>query len=93
MSTGTPERHACAGVGADGHIGSLYPGRQEVHATGPALVLPVQKGSGPGSITLSLPVMNAARKARRTLRAQNPERIALRVCAALRRIARLRARR
>jgi hypothetical protein len=39
-------------------------------------VLPVQKGSGPGSITLSLPVMNAARKARRTLRAQNPERIA-----------------
>jgi 6-phosphogluconolactonase len=50
------------GVGADGHVGSLYPGRGEVHVATGAQVLPVQKGSGPGSITLSLPVMNAARK-------------------------------
>jgi 6-phosphogluconolactonase len=53
-----------SGVGADGHVGSLYPGRPEPLVSGASApsVLPVQKGSGPGSITLSLPVMNAARK-------------------------------
>jgi len=50
------------GVGADGHVGSLYPGRPEALDTGRALVLPVQKGSGPGSITLSLACMSSARK-------------------------------
>jgi len=50
------------GVGSDGHVGSLYPGRPEPLDVSSALVLPVQKGSGPGSITLSLAVMNAARR-------------------------------
>ena len=54
-------RNATPGVGADGHVGSLYPGRSEALDTSGALVLPVQKGSGPGSITLSLPVMSAAK--------------------------------
>ena len=48
------------GVGADGHVGSLYPQRAELELTG-APCVPVQKGSGPGSITLSLPTMCAAR--------------------------------
>ncbi|CAJ1961895.1 unnamed protein product [Cylindrotheca closterium] len=48
---------ALIGVGDDGHIGSLYPGRQEVlvGADGP-WVLPVAM-KNPPSITLSLPVM------------------------------------
>ena len=50
------------GVGDDGHVGSLYPGREEVLDASGRWVLPVQKESGPGSITLSLPVMNAAKK-------------------------------
>ena len=50
------------GMGSDGHVGSLYPGRPEPLDTSHALVLPVQKGSGPGSITLSLAVMSAARR-------------------------------
>jgi len=48
------------GVGDDGHVGSLYPGRNEVLATG-AWVLPVEMKT-PGSITLSLPVMAAAKE-------------------------------
>lgn len=49
------------GVGKDGHIGSLYPGRKEVLMTDRhQWVLPVDKKS-PSSISLSLPVMNAAR--------------------------------
>jgi 6-phosphogluconolactonase len=53
---------ALIGVGDDGHIGSLYPGREEVlvGVDGP-WVLPVAMKSPP-SITLSLPVMAAARK-------------------------------
>jgi 6-phosphogluconolactonase len=52
---------ALIGVGDDGHVGSLYPGREEVlvGADGP-WVLPVAMKSPP-SITLSLPVMAAAK--------------------------------
>ena len=49
------------GVGDDGHIGSLYPDRPEVLDTTGRWVLPVSKKS-PGSITLSLPLMLAARQ-------------------------------
>ncbi|EFJ50850.1 hypothetical protein VOLCADRAFT_73437 [Volvox carteri f. nagariensis] len=51
------------GMGADGHVGSLYPGRPETSITGPGapLVLPVDKKQPP-SITLSLPVMCAAKQ-------------------------------
>ena len=48
------------GVGDDGHVGSLYPGRDEVLAT-QAWVLPVEMKT-PGSISLSLPVMAAAKQ-------------------------------
>lgn len=53
---------ALIGVGDDGHIGSLYPGREEVLVgkDGP-WVLPVAM-KNPPSITLSLPVMANARK-------------------------------
>ena len=53
---------ALIGVGDDGHIGSLYPNREEVTvgADGP-WVLPVAMKSPP-SITLSLPVMTAAKQ-------------------------------
>jgi len=47
------------GMGDDGHIGSLHPYREEILTSGP-WVLPVAKGS-PASITMSLPVMTAAR--------------------------------
>ena len=47
------------GVGDDGHVGSLYPGRPEVSDSSGAWVLPVDMKQ-PGSITLSLPVMAAA---------------------------------
>lgn len=50
------------GVGKDGHIGSLYPGRSEITDT-MSLVLSVDKKS-PSGITLSLPVMNAAKTIR-----------------------------
>ncbi|PNW79887.1 hypothetical protein CHLRE_08g370650v5 [Chlamydomonas reinhardtii] len=51
------------GMGADGHVGSLYPGRKEtgMDAPGTPLVLPVDKKSPP-SITLALPVMCAAKQ-------------------------------
>ena len=49
------------GMGADGHVGSLYPGRPEVTGTAASCVLPVKKGSGPSSMTLSLETMNASR--------------------------------
>ena len=48
------------GVGDDGHVGSLYPGRDEVLAT-QAWVLPVEMKT-PGSMSLSLPVMAAAKQ-------------------------------
>ena len=48
------------GVGDDGHVGSLYPGRDEVLAT-KAWVLSVAAKT-PGSISLSLPVMAAAKQ-------------------------------
>jgi 6-phosphogluconolactonase len=53
---------ALIGVGDDGHIGSLYPNRDEilVGPNGP-WVLPVQM-KDPPSITLSLPVMTAAKQ-------------------------------
>lgn len=49
------------GVGDDGHVGSLYPGRDEVADTSGKWVLPVEM-KVPGSITLSLPVMAAAKE-------------------------------
>lgn len=53
---------ALIGVGDDGHIGSLYPGREEVlvESEGP-WVLPVNM-KDPPSITLSLPLMTNARE-------------------------------
>lgn len=51
---------ALIGVGDDGHIGSLYPNRDEVLATD-AWVLPVAMKQPP-SITLALPVMMAAKQ-------------------------------
>eukprot|EP01041_Mallomonas_annulata_P006046 gene6046-12190_t len=50
------------GMGKDGHIGSLYADRREVTMTD-RWVLPVDKKT-PCSITLSLPVMNAAKNIR-----------------------------
>lgn len=50
------------GMGKDGHIGSLYPLRKEVTLSN-SWVLTVDKKQPP-SITLSLPVMNAARNIR-----------------------------
>jgi len=55
------------GMGADGHIGSLYPAtaqnKQILADSYTFHVLPVEKKI-PGSITFSLPVMNAAREVR-----------------------------
>lgn len=51
---------ALIGVGDDGHVGSLYPNREEVLDT-QAWVLPVTL-KDPPSITLSLPVMTAAQQ-------------------------------
>ncbi|CAB9519638.1 Probable 6-phosphogluconolactonase 4, chloroplastic [Seminavis robusta] len=62
-STGLPVFDlALIGVGDDGHVGSLYPNRDEVlvGSDGP-WVLPVAMKSPP-SITLTLPVMAAAKK-------------------------------
>lgn len=50
------------GLGDDGHVGSLYPGRSEIDYAGDSWVVPVDKGKGPASISLSLPVMSAARE-------------------------------
>ena len=49
------------GVGDDGHVGSLYPGREEVSDASGRWVLPVEM-KVPGSITLSLPVMASAER-------------------------------
>ena len=51
---------ALIGVGDDGHVGSLYPDRDEVLEES-AWVLPVEMKSPP-SITLTLPVMASAKK-------------------------------
>ena len=51
---------ALIGVGDDGHIGSIYPNRDEVLRTD-AWVLPVEMKKPP-SITLSLPVMMSAKQ-------------------------------
>eukprot|EP00968_Pinguiococcus_pyrenoidosus_P010055 scaffold797_cov236-Pinguiococcus_pyrenoidosus.AAC.6 len=48
------------GVGDDGHVGSLYPGRDEVLEED-KLVVGVEMKT-PGSISLSLPVMRAAKR-------------------------------
>jgi 6-phosphogluconolactonase len=50
------------GVGKDGHIGSLYPGRKEVDIKD-AYVVPVDKKT-PASITLTFPIINAAKHTR-----------------------------
>lgn len=51
------------GMGSDGHVGSLYPNRLDnIDNADGRLVLSVQKSKPPASITLSLPVMNAARR-------------------------------
>jgi len=53
---------ALIGVGDDGHVGSLYPGREEVLVgSDGAWVLPVAM-KDPPSITLSLPVMESAKE-------------------------------
>ncbi|GKY90284.1 hypothetical protein MPSEU_000002500 [Mayamaea pseudoterrestris] len=52
---------ALIGVGDDGHIGSLYPNQPQVLADETAWVLPVSIKQPP-SITLSLPVMAAAKQ-------------------------------
>lgn len=49
------------GVGADGHIGSLYPGRSEITRSD-SYVLHVEQDGKPASITLSLPVINHAKE-------------------------------
>lgn len=49
------------GVGADGHIGSLYPERGEVTRTD-SYVLHVEQEGKPPSITLSIPVINHAKE-------------------------------
>ncbi|KIY98494.1 putative 6-phosphogluconolactonase 1 [Monoraphidium neglectum] len=48
------------GMGADGHVGSLYPHKPTLEETD-AWVLPFQKSAEAASITLSLPVMSAGR--------------------------------
>jgi len=52
---------ALIGVGDDGHVGSLYPGRDEVTDASGRWVLPVEMKT-PGSITLSLGLMAAAKE-------------------------------
>jgi len=60
-STGVPRFDLLLlGVGSDGHVGSLYPGRPETLATN-GYVLSVQKSASAGSISMSMPVMNAAK--------------------------------
>ena len=49
------------GVGDDGHVGSLYPSREEVLDKSGKWVLPVEMKQ-PGSITLSLDVMASAKE-------------------------------
>jgi 6-phosphogluconolactonase len=61
-TTGLPQFDlALIGVGDDGHIGSLYPHRPEVTMDTSAWVMSVDM-KAPPSITLSLPVMAAARQ-------------------------------
>eukprot|EP00967_Tisochrysis_lutea_P018081 scaffold20497_cov35-Tisochrysis_lutea.AAC.1 len=52
---------ALIGVGDDGHVGSLYPNREEVLDDSGRWVLPVEMKT-PGSITLSLGVMAGAKE-------------------------------
>lgn len=51
------------GIGPDGHVGSLFPNRKETAAE-EGWVLPVEKSPKPPTarITLSMPVINAAKK-------------------------------
>ncbi|GBF99863.1 6-phosphogluconolactonase chloroplastic-like [Raphidocelis subcapitata] len=49
------------GMGADGHVGSLYPNKPTLEER-TAWVLPFQKSADAASITLSLPVMAAGRE-------------------------------
>lgn len=52
------------GVGPDGHVASLFPNRPELAYTGERWVLPVSSSPKPPAerITLSLPVINAAKE-------------------------------
>jgi 6-phosphogluconolactonase/glucosamine-6-phosphate isomerase/deaminase len=51
------------GMGSDGHIGSLYPNRPEINAgVTDGWCLGVVKEKPPASVTLTLPVINAAAK-------------------------------
>lgn len=50
------------GMGADGHVGSLYPHKPTLSDSSGAWALPFQKSADAASITLSLPVMSAGRE-------------------------------
>ncbi|KAI8469186.1 MAG: glucosamine-6-phosphate isomerases/6-phosphogluconolactonase-domain-containing protein [Monoraphidium minutum] len=50
------------GMGADGHVGSLYPHKPTLDDASGAWVLPFQKSADAASITLSLPVMSAGKQ-------------------------------
>jgi 6-phosphogluconolactonase len=52
---------ALIGVGDDGHVGSIYPGRDEVFQKGHPWILPVEM-KDPPSITLNLDVMKGAKQ-------------------------------
>lgn len=71
------------GMGADGHIGSLYPAtanNKEILQTSYTFhVLPVDKKT-PASITFSLPVMNAAREIRIVVTGDDKKEAALAGC-------------
>jgi len=55
---------ALLGMGEDGHTASLFPGHPEVQDAGGALCLPVRDAPKPAPerVTLSLPVLRAARR-------------------------------
>ncbi len=55
---------ALLGLGEDGHTASLFPGHPEVQDAGGALCLPVRDAPKPPPerVTLSLPVLRAARR-------------------------------
>lgn len=50
-------------MGADGHVGSLYPGQPATLATGDKLVVPQVKADGSASITMTAALMSSTAKA------------------------------